>query len=84
MGGCSLSRGRVLTLVVVAAFAGQGPLVLLVMPYAALAARARQALTDRLIRQATDRPSTAWVIADYEPPDGLAIERFRAVIDLGG
>jgi ABC-type transport system involved in cytochrome c biogenesis ATPase subunit len=79
-----LSSGTDRKLALVAAFASQAPLVLLDLPYAALDARSRQALTQRLIRQATDRPSAAWVIADYEPPDGLAIERFRAVIDLGG
>jgi len=80
-----LSSGTRRKLGLAAAFASGAQLVLLDMPCAALDARSCEALVARL-REMAHRAAQlkrAWVIADYELPEGLMPECLSGVIDLG-
>jgi len=80
-----LSSGTRRKLGLAAAFASGAQLVLLDMPCAALDTRSCAALAARL-REMAHRAAQlkrAWVIADYELPEGLMPECLSGVIDLG-
>jgi len=80
-----LSTGTRRKLGLAAAFASCAQLVLLDMPCAALDARSCEALVGRLGEMAhrAAQLKRAWVIADYELPEGLMPELLSGVIDLG-
>jgi len=80
-----LSTGTRRKLGLAAAFASGAQLVLLDMPCAALDARSCEALVARLREMAhrAAQAGQAWVIADYELPEGLMPECLSGVIDLG-
>jgi len=80
-----LSTGTRRKLGLAAAFASGAQLVLLDMPCAALDPRSCAALVGRLGEMAhrAAQSGRAWVIADYELPEGLMPESMSGVIDLG-
>jgi ABC-type transport system involved in cytochrome c biogenesis ATPase subunit len=80
-----LSSGTRRKLGLAAAFASGAQLVLLDMPCAALDSRSCAALVGRLGEMAhrAAQLKRAWVIADYELPEGLMPECLSGVIDLG-
>jgi ABC-type transport system involved in cytochrome c biogenesis ATPase subunit len=80
-----LSSGTRRKLGLAAAFASGAHLVLLDMPCAALDTRSCEALVGRLGEMAhrAAQSGQAWVIADYELPEGLMPELLSGVIDLG-
>ena len=80
-----LSSGTRRKLGLAAAFASGAHLVLLDMPCAALDTRSCEALVGRLGEMAhrAAQSGQAWVIADYEFPEGLMPELLSGVIDLG-
>lgn len=55
-----------------AAFASGAPVTLIDQPFAALDAPSMR-LVGELLQEAARHPSRAWVIADHQPPDGLAL-----------
>jgi ABC-type transport system involved in cytochrome c biogenesis ATPase subunit len=77
-----LSTGSRRKVGLVAAAASQAPLTLVDTPYAALDVPSSRLLT-RLLAEAAENASRAWVIADYEAPAGLAGLRWSAVVELG-
>lgn len=79
-----LSSGTRRKLTLVVAWAARADLVLLDTPFAALDARSRDALLERLKRQRG--LLQMWVVADYELPESLATDPPNAgfgVVDLG-
>lgn len=57
-----------------AAFAAGAPVTLIDQPFAALDGPSMR-LVSELLQEAAGHPSRAWVIADHQPPDGLALAR---------
>lgn len=77
-----LSAGTRRKLALAAAFASRADLVLLDLPFAALDARSRALLGERLARAAAARDRTV-VVAEHEVPEALAGLPLAATIDLG-
>ncbi|WP_439608757.1 ABC transporter ATP-binding protein [Hydrogenophaga sp.] len=73
-----LSTGSRRKVWLTAAFAAGTPLTLIDQPFAALDGPSLRFLRE-LLQDAADHPSRAWLLADHEAPDGLALAR---VIDL--
>ncbi len=77
-----LSAGTRRKVGLAAAFASGAALTLLDTPLAALDARSREVVA-QLLDEAAGSPQRAYVVADYELPDGIAEGRLAALIDLG-
>jgi ABC-type multidrug transport system ATPase subunit len=67
-----LSTGSKRKVWLTAAFAAGAPVTLIDQPFAALDAPSMR-LVGELLQEAAGHPSRAWVIADHEPPAGLAL-----------
>jgi ABC-type multidrug transport system ATPase subunit len=67
-----LSAGSKRKVWLIAAMAAGAPLTLLDQPFAALDAPSMRFLIE-LLREASDHPSRAWLVADYEAPSGVAL-----------
>ena len=69
-----LSTGSRRKVWLTAAFAAGTPLTLIDQPFAALDGPSLRFLRE-LLQDAADHPSRAWLLADHEAPDGLALAR---------
>lgn len=74
-----LSTGSKRKVWMAAAFASGAAVTLLDMPFAALDKASIGFILD-FLRSVSDHPQRAWVLADYEAPDGV---RLAGVIELG-
>jgi ABC-type multidrug transport system ATPase subunit len=75
-----LSAGSRRKVWLAAAFAAGAPVTLLDEPFAALDAPAIRFVT-ALLHEAAEDDARAWVVADYQPPAGVALSQ---TVDLGG
>ncbi|MBT6273535.1 MAG: ABC transporter [Chromatiales bacterium] len=77
-----LSKGSLRKLGLIGAFASGARLALLDTPYAALDGASRGLLSELLL-DASEHPSRAWVIADFDVAPSLADVTFAEVVELG-
>jgi ABC-type multidrug transport system ATPase subunit len=76
-----LSTGSRRKVWLAAAFAAGAPVTLLDQPFAALDKPSMRLVTE-LLQEASTQPARAWLVADYEPPRGVALVASFDAADL--